>query len=106
MIQVEEIKLSHLSNRRSKVDTTEEWWLPKGDVEIIYINTCSIIFTFSHLYEKSHFRILKQWFIGNTQTFKQIFSCSPLCSASIIYCLLSQKAGMSNMKVIKKDPAQ
>lgn len=108
MIQVEEIKLSHLSNKRSKLDTTEEWWLPKGDIEIIYINTCSIIFMFSHLYEKSHFRILKQWSIGNSQTFKQtdfqLFS-SLLCLPHLL-CLLSQKAGMSNMKVIEKDPAQ
>lgn len=35
MIQLEEIKLSYLPNRRSKLDITEEPWLEKGDVRTV-----------------------------------------------------------------------
>lgn len=35
MIQLEEIKLSYLPNRRSKLDITEEPWLAKGDADTI-----------------------------------------------------------------------
>lgn len=37
MIQLEEIKLSYLPNRRSKLDITEEPWLAKG-MQILYLH--------------------------------------------------------------------
>ena len=108
MIPLEEIKLSYLPNRRSKLDVTEEPWLAEGGADTIHTHnlihpswsSCSNILMNNHIsgFCNSVYR---------KQTFKRtdFFSCPYPHLNSLTYAVSFPKAGTGVLRVLRKEQA-
>lgn len=108
MIQLEEIKLSYLPNRRSKLDVTEEPWLAEGGADTIHTNnlihpswsSCSNILMNNHIsgFCNSVYR---------KQTFKRTDFLVALIPIQLPSFMLSpsQRLGLEFLRVLGKEQA-